>query len=183
MGLKRLARDESAQGLIEFAILATVAILIFFGTVDFSRFLYYDNAIRNAARVGAEVASQHCPYAAGTCAISGAATSDPYIIWSTSCESSGTVKLTPSFADCTPSSASNWSPCVAPCGNCMNDICVSSPDSPRVTHSDVTVDVGYDFKPLSPVMAPFFQERSCFLGDAIGTAHHTLCAEAIGRVF
>jgi TadE-like protein len=186
MMVARLHGDEHAQGLIEFAILATTALLIFFGAVDFSRFLYYDNSIRSAARVGAEVGSQHCPFRAGTCAVSGSAVSDSFVMWSTSCEASasGNVSLAPSYTSCTPGTIPSWTPtCSGTCTPCATDICVSPVDASRGTHSQVTVDVGYNFRPITPLMAPFFQDQSCYSGDSMAVNHHTLCAESVGRVF
>jgi hypothetical protein len=179
-------RDENAQGLIEFAILASVALLIFLGTVDFGRFLYYDNAIRSATRVGAEVASQHCPFRAGTCAVSGSAVTSDYVLWATSCEAAGNVRLTPFYSPCTPGTTSTWTPastCVGTCSNCVNDICVSSAVVAPDTHAQVTVNVGMNFRPINPVMSAFFQDQSCFSGDDTTVNHHTLCAQSVGRVF
>jgi len=58
--IRRFHSRENAQGVIEFALMLTVLMLLFLGTVEFSRFLYYDNAIRNAARVGVETGMKHC---------------------------------------------------------------------------------------------------------------------------
>ena len=187
--LPRVHRDEAAQGLIEFAIIAMAAAWIFLGTVDFARFLYFDSTIRNAARVGAEVASEHCAFRGGGCGTSGAAVSDTYVLWSTSCEASSnagvaTVHLTPTYSSCAPTGSPSFTPpCVGVCTNCTNDVCVSSPDSPRVTHSLVTVSVGYSFKPVNPLIGLLFSEKSCYSGDSTSANHHTLCSSAVGRVF
>jgi Flp pilus assembly protein TadG len=185
MSIRRLSRDENAQGLVEFALLITTALFTFFLVIDFTRFLYYDNTIQNAARVGAEVASQHCPYRAGSCGTSGTAVGNPYILWSTSCETSGTINLTPSYADCTPGTTAAWSPtCVSTCTNCTNDICVTSVDtSPPSGHPNVTVYVGYNFTPITPLIVPFFPWISCFPLDDLNANHHTVCAKSVGRVF
>src|SRR5579872_3563110 len=84
---------EEAQALIEFAFFAVILLYFFLGTVDFGRFLYYDNAIRSAARVGAEVASNHCPYAKSSCGNSGTVVGDNYVIWSTYCEAAPYANL------------------------------------------------------------------------------------------
>jgi TadE-like protein len=181
-----LHRDEGAQGLIEFAIIASLAMLILLGTVDFGRFLYYDNVIRSAARVGAEVGSQHCPIRAGSCAVSGSAVGSDFVMWAASCEAAGNVRLTPFYSPCTPGTTASWTPastCVGTCTNCANDICVSSSVIPPDTHAQVTVDVGYNFRPINPLTNPFFQDQSCYSGDDTTVNHHTLCAESVGRVF
>ena len=53
-------RGERAQGLIEFALMAPILMMLFLGTVDYGRFLYYSVAINNAARLGVETAVNHC---------------------------------------------------------------------------------------------------------------------------
>ena len=41
--------DEGAQSVVEFALLAMVLLIIFAGVVDFSRFMYFQTAVDNAA--------------------------------------------------------------------------------------------------------------------------------------
>src|SRR5947209_20220096 len=77
---------EEAQAVLEILIIVPVLLYFFLGTVDFCRFLYYANAIQSAARVGAEAASNHCPYAGTACGQSGTAVSDTFVIWATYCE-------------------------------------------------------------------------------------------------
>ncbi len=178
-------QDESAQGLIEFALILTVLMVLFLGAVDYSRFLYYDQALQSAARVGAETASNHCPYASSTCGRTLEASSDSYVLWSTYCEAAPYIKATPSFPNCVAGSAPSWIPtpsCAqSPCGNCLNDICVSP--SVRSSGTQVTVAMGWSFKPISFLMSQFFSDTSCFPKDVTTVNHHTICASAVGRVF
>ncbi len=50
------ARHTRGQGLVEFALVFPIIILIFFGIFDLGRGVYAYNTIANAARVGARVA-------------------------------------------------------------------------------------------------------------------------------
>jgi hypothetical protein len=54
-------RDRSGRDRVR---LITMPVLVFSGTVDFSRFMYFNTAVAEAARVGAETAIGHCPTAA-----------------------------------------------------------------------------------------------------------------------
>jgi hypothetical protein len=50
------------------------------------------------------------------------------------------------------------------------------------TPTTVTVYVGYNFTPISPLMQQFFPVKSCFPGDDTTANHHTLCAAAVGKI-
>lgn len=180
MRLSRFHRGEEAQALIEFAILSTAMLFIFLGTVDFSRFLYYDNAVRSAARVGAEVGGGHCAFP--TCVNApGNVIPDAEIMWATYCEAKPNVIINPIYSSCTPGSSP---PCASVCTNCSADICVSPGDGSRTITppTQFSVSVGYSFKPISPLISAFFHESSCFAGDDTTVNHHTLCATSVGRV-
>lgn len=176
-------QDESAQGLIEFALILTVLMVLFLGAVDYSRFLYYDQALQSSARVGAETASNHCAYASSSCGQTLVATSDTYVLWSTYCEAAPYIKATPGYTTCIPGSGTSWTPTCAQssCTNCLNDICVSP--SSRASGTQVTVAMGWSFKPISFYMSQFFSDTSCFTGDSTSVNHHTICASAVGKVF
>ncbi|MGH2443661.1 MAG: TadE family protein [Chloroflexota bacterium] len=175
-----LRRGEHAQGLVEFAILATFLFFLFQGTIDFARVMYYQNAITATARSGAEVASNHCAFS-GSCGTNSTPVSDAFVMWSTYCEANPYAKLQPSYTSCSASSSKTFTPsCSGTCTPCAQDICVSP--SSRTTGTKVTVTVGYSFHPLTLLMAPFFSDQSCFTGDDPATNHHTLCASATGRV-
>lgn len=179
--IRVLARDESAQGVVEFAILISMLFIIFLGTVDFARFLYFQQGITSAARVGAETASNHCAFASTLCAQSFTPISDDLVEWKTYCEATPYAKLQPAYASCTPGTTSSWTPtCSGTCSPCAQDICVSP--STRSSGTEVTVTVGYSFKPLTLLISPFFPDRSCFTGDSASANHHTICASATGRV-
>jgi Flp pilus assembly protein TadG len=187
----RCANDESAQGVVEFAILIVALMLMFLGVVDFSRFMYYDTAIRNAARVGAEVAGNYCNVPG--CGSQSTATSDDYVMQATYCEATqaqvasgiAAISLQPAV-DCTPCTTSSCDPCsstspyLGACTPCQKDICIN-PTGTRSSGSSVTVYVGYNFQPLSFYMQPFFPSRTCFPSGSTENTH-TLCAEAVGRV-
>lgn len=180
---------EEAQSLIEFALFGIVLVSFFLGTVDLGRFLYYDNAIRSAARVGAGVASNHCAYADYACGTTSnsVAVTDNFVMWSTYCEAAPHANLnlgqytppTPnqsipntlayvaadvSSQPCTPNDTSTtWAPKCgngATCTNCANDICVA-PTS-RTSSTTVAVSVGYDFQPITFFIAKFFSAQQCW---------------------
>ena len=52
-----MRRDGHGQGLVEFALVFPVIVLILFGVFDFGRAIYAYNTIANAARQGARVAA------------------------------------------------------------------------------------------------------------------------------
>ncbi len=54
--IRTLARGGRGQGLVEFALVFPIIVLIFFGIFDLGRGVYAYNTIANAARVGARVA-------------------------------------------------------------------------------------------------------------------------------
>jgi TadE-like protein len=185
--------DESAQGVIEFALIISILLIMFLGTVDFSRFLYYDVAIRTAARVGDEIAINHC----GANADCGSAydTTYDFVLQKTRCEPLPYVSLQPSNLSCAPVVLDQScavppctvpSPCVLSCPPaCSQDMCVSpayAPGARLLTPSpapDITVQVGYNFRPISFLMAPFFSTQTCWSGD---NTPHTICAAAVGRL-
>jgi hypothetical protein len=86
--------EERAQGVIEFAILAMILMLLFLGTVDFSRFMYFNNAIQNAANAGAQVETTGCVNGQ-VCGNLYVATQDNFARQATVCEGRPTVNLLP----------------------------------------------------------------------------------------
>lgn len=181
-GMMAIARDDTAQGVVEFAILSTILLFLFQGTIDFARYVYYQTSVTSAARVGAEAAINHCPYASSNCGTVKTTTSDLLVMWRTSCEAASAVTLNPQFQSCSADGTTTFTPvCVTTCSPCTQDICVTPSD--RASGTDVTVSVGYSFKPITPLMAPFFKnDRSCFTGDDPAVNHHTLCASFTGRI-
>jgi TadE-like protein len=196
MRLSRIHRDEGAQGLIEFAFLASALMFVFLGTIDFSRFLYYDNAIRSAARVGAERAGNHC---APTCGQT--VTTVDFVVQAAVCEANiGLAPVPPQ--GCTNCKLTTGSPircndpynpssvtysATNPCSpSCSQDVYVDPVFAPNTTASAaantaITVTVGYSFKPITPLMNQFFSEVACYPGDVASVNDHTLCASALGR--
>ncbi len=53
MALRRFARDESGVAILEFAIFATLLLLLIFGSIDFGRAMFTANQLTGAAREGA----------------------------------------------------------------------------------------------------------------------------------
>ncbi|MGH2449609.1 MAG: TadE/TadG family type IV pilus assembly protein [Chloroflexota bacterium] len=188
---RRSSRRQSGQAVVEFAILVTVLLLIFLGTVDFARILSYQSAISSAARVGAEMASNHCE-AAANCSISGAPATYDFVLQATVCESPN-VPLQPAVS-CSQVSTPSGSPCAGSCPPpCSQDVCITPAYQPGSTTTlaspqQITVSVGYDFRPISPMMNAFVQsdlnpawKNGCFPGDPPHT--HTICATVTGRAF
>jgi len=183
--ISTLFPSERGQGVVEFAILVPTLLLFFLGTVDFARFLYYQTSIQAAARAAAETASNPCP-TWSTCYQNQSATPTNLILWSAYCEASPAVSLQPQFTSCTPSSTSNWSPTCSTgftcTSTCSGNICINqstSGSSCSSTQPCVTVNVGYNFHPISPWMYPFFNNQSC----GSSSQSFTLCASATGRVY
>ena len=176
------AREERAQGVLEFALISMVLLLIFAGTVDFSRVLYYQTAINNAARVGTEVAITPCSNSF-TCGRDLLATDD-FVMQAATCATGPTVTLSPqiSCTNCiTSGTTCTNGPCSTTCTNCAQDVCVvRSPSGSPADQQQVTVDVGYNFVPVAPIINQFFTRKACYSGD---TTAHTICAQAVGRVF
>jgi hypothetical protein len=195
-------RHENAQGLVEFALISTVLVLFFLGTVDFGRFFYYSNAIRSAARVGAEVATTGCANHT-LCGRLDPPSINDYVMQATECEATGSlrVQLQPQIS-CTTCidtpCVTGVTPCTAtPCTPCASDICIQrfavvssgdpcsgSPLTPSTTGPTrdqcVKVIAGYNFAPIAPLLSKYFTRISCWTGD---TTPHTLCASAAGKVF
>jgi Flp pilus assembly protein TadG len=205
-------RDERAQGVVEFALIATILMMLFLGTVDYARFLYYGTAIRNAAQSGAQMEATGCTNRI-TCGRLHVASADDLSLQAAVCAPKPYVNLQPY-----PTSAS-WEFCAAcvtstytcyrndPCyptststnvcssSMCTLDVCVcrkattagavlQCPNSANPAHGDVVqVSVGYAFSPISPLMKSFFSTRSCYPGDNASSNQHTLCATAVGRVY
>lgn len=191
---------EEAQGLVEFALIISVLMWLFLGTVDFGRFMYYDNAIRSAARVGAEIgngtcgSSQACGhYTTGT-AVNG------FILQATVCELQPYVSLKPNPGGtfCTAginTVATGANPCVSGgqdiCDStltyCVKDVCIvrSNPSGSPTSGQTVQVIVGYNFVPVTPFIQAIWSNTKCFTPPAVSGAEntHTLCASATGRVY
>lgn len=195
-GLPRFG-GEAAQGVVEFAIIASLLMLLFLGTMDFGRFMYYDTAIRSAARVGAEAATNQCPNQTMCGTFSAMALNDG-IFQSTECEASNDarISLKPqiSCSNCvsTYTGCTNGDPCTSGCSTswCEQDMCIQRHEtncnsdiksvSSSVPGQCITVTVGYNFQPISPLMNTFFPTQQCWSGD---TTTHTLCATSKGRVY
>lgn len=186
----RARRGEEAQGVLEFAFIATILMLMFLGTVDFARFMYYQTAITSAARVGAETASNHCPFAAQACGTTSTPVSDTLVLWDTYCEAVPAPKLHPQYSSCEPNGTNGWTPiCVGTCTNCAQDMCVTP--ASRTQGTQVMVSIGWNFRPFTPLMNLFFTDTSCWSAvtvngvqyqDDPSSNHHTICAHAVGRV-
>jgi hypothetical protein len=212
--MAKRGHGEEAQAVLEILIIFPVLLFFFLGTVDLVRFMYYAGAIQSAARVGAEAASNHCPYAGAACGQSGTAVSDTFVIWSTYCEAATSVNLnlgqypigqpntTPSavqayqsttISPCTADDTrKTWTPTCnngSSCANCINDICVAP--TTRSSSTQVSVSLGYDFRPITPLMDRFFSDQQCWLatdtpaplGSDPASNKHTLCARAVGGVY
>jgi hypothetical protein len=161
------------------------------------------------------VASNHCPFSAYTCGTvdSGPAVTDNYVMWAAYCEAKGGVNLnlgqysigaantspvsTSAYtgsSPCTAGTTSSWTPSCntgagADCTPCKEDICVAP--ATRSSGTVLSVSVGYDFRPINPLMQQFFSTQQCWhtsdspapSQDDPTSNQHTLCATAQGRVY
>ncbi len=55
--IKKIAKDERGQALVEFALIFTMLVILLFGIAEFGRGWYYANVLSNGARAGARYAS------------------------------------------------------------------------------------------------------------------------------
>lgn len=197
--------DESAQGVIEFALIATILMLLFLGTVDYGRFLYYESLVKSSARVGDEAAINHCARAGtGLCGEGAPPATDDEILHAATCEVRSDVQLYPSptgsspCAPCAPGACtftttqsnacqgtSQTTAAASASQCCEEDICIApGPVSNRVSGTQTTVYVGYNFRPISFLMSPFFNTAHCFpSGERTHESTHTICASFTGRVY
>jgi Flp pilus assembly protein TadG len=179
--------SEHAQGLIEFALIAPSLILIFLGVVDYSRFMYFNQAIVNAARAGGDTAINHCAFHA-TCGMIDTPVGDDFIVQSVYCDAAPYVQLQPQAATCASCLTTNCNSLVTICNAtclasiCTKDICINPLAATRNNGMDVTITVGYSWKPITPLIATFFPDKACWSQDPASN-HHTLCASATGNVY
>ena len=91
---RRVRSGERGQGLVEFALIFPVFILILFGLVDFGRAIYAYNTIGNAARDGVRIAVVNQNKAGTGCTPGSAATgADTTMISPHDCAVAGGVAL------------------------------------------------------------------------------------------
>lgn len=171
------ARSERAQGAIEFALLCPVLLIVVLGIVDFSRFMYYRQALTTASRVGVDMAINHCS-GPTSCGTADSPVADDYVLQATQCAAAPAVSLQPAASTCGPCLTT---PCVSPCtasclsAVCQADICINPLATIRTNGMNVTVSVGYAFQPITPLIGAFFPTTACWTGDP-SSNHHTLCA-------
>lgn len=194
----RSKRGERGQGVIEFALILSILMLLFLGTVDFARVMYYDLALGSAARVGAETAINHCVAPGQTCGYT-SGVSDAFVMQATECESAGSVKLLPALDNATTPASYPCTPCpTGPCNttlpvstcdstcvahDCTNDVCIQtctdgtcsdlSSGSTLSSGTLVKVTVGYDFTPISPILTGM--ANLPFVGPAVNLFKPTQC--------
>lgn len=188
---------EEAQGLIEFALIAGILMLLFLGTIDYGRFMYYDTSIRNAARIGAELADGTCE--PGDCGRLNMTTVNGFIFQGTICEPQPYVSLQPNpggtfCTNCvTTSCVLGTNPCVSggtnicdSSGNyCTKDVCVIrtnptlNPASTPKEGQTVTVVVGYRFVPIAPLVQSFFNKQKCYTTTSDTSAGNAVVGAAV----
>jgi hypothetical protein len=189
-GAKRIVHPfrghEQAQSLTEFACIVPILILIFLGITDYSRFMYFNQVIVSAARIGSETAINHCAYHT-SCGMTDTPVTDDFIAQSVYCDATPHVTLLPQVSTCasclTTTCNSPVSICDATCFAqiCVKDICITPLQATRTNGVDVTVRVGYSWKPITPLMDKYFPEKLCWPTDSFAN-HHTLCASSTGMV-
>lgn len=187
LGRRLQIAGERAQGTVEIAILVPVLVLGFLGVVDFSRFMYYQQSISSAARTGMDIAINHCSTHVN-CGMTDTPAGDDFVIQAVYCDAAPRVTLRPAPASCASCmtvtcTVGATALCDATClaGLCTQDICTSPTAASRVNSANVTVFIGYSFKPITPLIGRFFPDRTCWSGDP-SSNHHTLCAAATGAV-
>ena len=199
----RRGRNENAQSVIEFALMSMILLLILAGVVDFSRFMYYQTAVDNATRDGLVLVMEPCPDR-DVCTHY-KATSDDFALQAARCSGQPYLNLQPvvSCTQCITSTCTTGSPCTdtsagTGCLATHPDVCVQRGATVTAAHASscsslypstitsasigqaVVVNIGYDFEPVTPLLKPFFPQKTCFPSD---TTVHTLCGTLAGRVF
>jgi hypothetical protein len=129
------------------------------------------------------MAINHCPNHA-SCGMIDTPTGDDYVVQAVYCDAAPTIQLAPQPSTCASCLTSSCAVCNAAClaGLCVQDICVSPPAATRLNGQDVTVSVGYSWKPITPLIGAFFPDKACWSSDPLSN-HHTLCASATGSVY
>lgn len=184
--IRQIRGGEPAQGLIEFAIIAPTILLIFLGVIDYSRFMYFNQTIASAARAGGDTAINHCAYHT-TCGMTDTPVGDDFIVQSVYCDASPHIQLQPQAASCASCLNKTCNAPVTLCDAsclaqiCFKDICINPLAASRTNYMDVTVTVGYSWKPITPLISAFFPDKSCWVRDPASN-HHTLCASVTGNV-
>lgn len=111
---RSLTRDEDGATLVEFALVISLFLLIFFGLIDFGRLAYHVVTTERAMHLGARIAAVRppaCPGVPLTIALaSGAPASTDY---GTSCNAGGAICQDPGPVSCTgnlanPTAAEVW---------------------------------------------------------------------------
>jgi Flp pilus assembly protein TadG len=178
---------ERGHAMLEFAFIAPVVVLIFCGVVDFSRFLYYDQAVVGAARSGTEMAINHC-VSHSSCGITDSPVGDDFVVQAVYCSAMPQVQLHPQASTCASCLTVNCSAATPICDTsclaniCVQDICTNPLAASRTNGVQVSVAVGYSFKPFTPLLSMFFPDKQCWSGDSL-TNHHTICATSTGAVY
>lgn len=63
----RFHRDDDAQGIVEFALVLPVFLLLVFGIIDLGRMVWMENTLAFAAREGTRYAIVHGSYSSAPC--------------------------------------------------------------------------------------------------------------------
>jgi Flp pilus assembly protein TadG len=128
-------RRASGQGLVEFALIFPVLVLILFGIIDFGRAIYAYNTIGNAARDGVRIAVVN-QNAAGTGCTPGNAATGP-----------DTTKISP--VDCAVASATELGVTATVQ---YKDLTDTNPCSPVQVGCLAEVTVTTQFRPITPII-------------------------------
>jgi Flp pilus assembly protein TadG len=142
-------RDVRGQGLVEFALVFPVIVLILFGVFDFGRAIYAYNTIANAARQGARVAAVNQVVTANTRCNEDMPVENPLDPdWSVlACAASSAVSLGVQTSDVV---VAYTPPASTPTLACPS--IPSPPTSPLSVGCIVSVTVKYKWTPNTPVI-------------------------------
>jgi len=98
----RLRRDETGATLIEFAIVISLFLLIFFGLIDFGRLAYHVVTSERATQAAARIAAVRPPACVGVpTVVTRHASAPPGTDYGTSCNAGGAVCRDPGAITCT----------------------------------------------------------------------------------
>lgn len=155
----RRQRRQGGQGLVEFALVIPLFLLVMFGLIDVGRFVYLNSTLSQAAREGARLGSVEASYrgsvdpACGTVGGPVCPASDAAL--RTDITAAANRMMQP-FANVGPAEVScNAEGSTPPSGNWTGTACTFN--SPK---SIISVRVSATFTPITPIISQLFGTRT-----------------------
>jgi Flp pilus assembly protein TadG len=153
-GFRRRRRHGRGQGLVEFALVLPIFILILFGLIDLGRYVYLNSTLSQAAREGARVASVEAFWMGKTDPSCGSAAGP---VCPTNLTALGTDVLAGANRMITPFAAIASSDLAFTCGSTPSAAVPNGQAcaTPGIGYY-VSVRVASTFRPLTPIISSIF---------------------------